>query len=326
MRRMLLSALAAALPLLASASVRAQTAPAFPDRPIRMVVPYAPGGAADTSARLLIGPMGEFLGQTITIENRTGGGGTIGAAAVAQARADGYTLLGDASAHTVNHALVRNLPFDYARDFAPVSRLASFPLIFLVSSGEAAPDLAAYMAAARARSGRIAYSSAGVGSAAHLAGFLFAQRAGIEATHVAYRGGSQGAQALASGDTQYMLASTPAAIGLVQAGRLRVLAVAGATRLAAHPNTPTLAEAAPPGFDFAEWTGLWAPAGTPEPVLDRLAAAVAHAMARPEVQARFTELGVDAGSYLARADFARYVAEQRALMTRLTTEAGIRPE
>lgn len=326
MLRMLFAAVMGALLPGSAMPLAAQPAPAFPDRPIRMIVPYAPGGAADTSARLLVGPMSEFLGQTITIENRTGGGGSIGAAAVAQARPDGYTLLGDASAHTVNHALIRNLPFDYARDFAPVSRLASFPLIFLVSSADGAPDLRAFIVAARARGGRNAYSSAGVGSAAHLAGFLFAESMGIEATHVAYRGGSQGAQALASGDTQFMLASTPAAIGLVQAGRLRALAVAGAGRLPAHPNVPTLAEASPPGFEMAEWAGLWAPAGTPEPVLDRLAAAVAHGMARPEVQARFIELGVDTNSYLTRTAFARYVAEQRTLMTRLTSEAGIRPE
>ena len=326
MRRTMLRGLAGVGPALANAGARAQTAPAYPDRPIRMVAPYAPGGAADTTARLLLGPMGEVLGQTITIENRAGGGGTIGAAAVAQARPDGYTLLADASAHTANHALVRNLPFDYARDFAPVARLSSFPLLFLARADDPARDLAGFVAAARGRGGRVAYGSAGIGSASHLAAFLFAQRAGIEATHVAYRGGSQAAQAVASGDTQFMLASTPAGIGLVQAGRLRVLAVAGASRLPALPEVPTLHEAAPSGFEFAEWVGLWAPAGTPEAVLDRLDAAVAHAVGRPEVQARFRELGADPASYLPRADFARYVAEQRALMTRLTAEAGIRPE
>ena len=149
MRRAILLGVAGLLLILPVALAWAQTAPSYPDRPLRMIVPYAPGGAADTSARLLVGPMSEFLGQTITIENRTGGGGTIGAAVVAQARPDGYTLLGDASAHTVNHALVRNLPFDYARDFAPIARLGAFPLIFLVNAQEAAPDLRAYIAAAR---------------------------------------------------------------------------------------------------------------------------------------------------------------------------------
>jgi tripartite-type tricarboxylate transporter receptor subunit TctC len=285
MRRATLCGLAGVGLALANAGARAQTAPAYPDQPIRMVAPCAPGGAADTTARLLLGPMGEHLGQTITVENRTGGGGTIGTAAVAQARPDGYTLLADGSAHTANHALVRNLPFDYVRDFAPVARLSSFPLLFLVRADDPARDLAGFVAAARGRGGRVAYSSAGVGSASHLAAFLFAQRAGIEATHVAYRGGSQAAQAVASGDTQFMLASTPAGIGLVQAGRLRVLAVAGAGRLLVLPEVPTLHEAAAPsGFEFAEWVGLWAPAGTPEAVLDRLDAAVAHALGRPEAQ------------------------------------------
>jgi tripartite-type tricarboxylate transporter receptor subunit TctC len=291
-----------------------------------MIVPYAPGGAADTTTRLVVGPMSETLGQTITIENRAGGAGTIGAAVVAQARPDGYTLLSDASAHTVNHALVRNLAFDYARDFAPISRLGSFPLLFLIAAGDGAHDLQGYIASLRNRGRRIAYSSAGVGSASHLAAFLFAQRTGTEAEHVAFRGGNLGAQAVARGDTQYMLASTPAAIGLVQAGLLRVLAVAGMTRLLGMPGIPTLHEAGLPGFELAEWSGLWAPTGTPEPVLDQLAGAAASALEGPELRSRFSELGLDPASYIGRADFARYVAEQRVLMTRLTAEAGIRPE
>jgi tripartite-type tricarboxylate transporter receptor subunit TctC len=328
MRRAFLlhSLLGAAAVLTGGKAAHAQLAPAHLERSIRMIAPYAPGGAADTSARLLLGPMGDFLGQSIAVENRTGGAGTIGAAAVAQARPDGLTLLVDGSAHTVNHALLRNLPFDYARDFAPVARLASFPLLFLVPANDPARDLASFIAAMRGRGGRVAYSSAGVGTASHLAAFLFAQRAGIEATNVAYRGGSQASLAVASGDTQFMLASTPAGIGLVHAGRLRVLAVAGTTRLPALPDVPTLREAASSGFEFAEWVGLWAPAGTPEPMLDRLDAAAAHALGRPEVRARFPDLGLDEASYLGRPSFARHVAEQRALMTRLTDEAGIRPE
>jgi tripartite-type tricarboxylate transporter receptor subunit TctC len=328
MRRAFLlhSLLGAAAVLTESKAAQAQVAPAHLDRSIRMVAPYAPGGAADTTARLLLGPMGEFLGQSIAVENRTGGAGTIGAAAVAQARPDGHTLLADGSAHTVNHALLRNLPFDYTRDFAPIARLSSFPLLFLVPANHPARDLTGFIATTRGRGERVAYSSAGVGTASHLAAFLFTQRTGIEATHVAYRGGSQASMAIASGDTQFMLASTPAGIGLVHAGRLRVLAVAGTSRLPALPDVPTLREAAPSGFEFAEWVGLWGPAGTPEPVLDRLDAAVAYALGRPEVRARFPDLGLDPASYLGRQDFARHVSEQRALMTQLTAEAGIRPE
>ena len=306
-------------------AAQAQPAPGFPDRPIRLIVPYAPGGGTDATLRLLAGPMGEFLGQPIAIENRTGGAGTIGAATVAQARPDGHTLLADPSAHTVNHVLVRNLAFSYERDFAPIARLSVMPLLLIVPASETVPDLAGYIAAARARQGRIAWSSAGIGTASHLAGFLFVQRAGFEATHAPYRGGSQGAQAVVSGDTQFNFATSPSAIGLVQGGRLRALAVSSAARMAALPEVPTVAEAALPGFELVEWIGLWAPVGTPDAVLDRIEAAAAQALQRPDIRTRLADLGMQA-SYLSRPDFARFVTDQRALLTRLATEAGIRPE
>lgn len=317
----------AALVLLgAAAAARAQTAPGFPDRPIRLVIPYAPGGATDSTLRLLAGPMGESLGQPLVIENRTGGAGTIGAAIVAQARPDGHTLLADPSAHAVNHVLVRNVAFNYERDFAPIARLSAMPLLLVVPATERAPDLAAYIAAARARGGRIAWSSAGVGTASHLAGFLFVQRAGIESTHTPYRGGSQGAQAVVTGDTQFNFATAPSAVGLVQGGQLRALAVSSAARLSLMPEVPTVAEAAPlPGFELIEWIGLFAPAGTPDAVLARLEAAAAAAVGRPEIRARLGDLGMEA-AFLPRPDFARFVAGQRALLGRLASDAGIRPE
>ena len=306
-------------------AAQAQPTANFPDRPIRLVVPYAPGGGTDATMRLLAGPMGEFLGQPIAIENRTGGAGTIGAATVAQARPDGHTLLADPSAHAVNHVLVRNLAFSYERDFAPIARLSVMPLLLIVPASDSVPDLARYIAAARARQGRIAWSSAGIGTASHLAGFLFVQRAGFEATHAPYRGGSQGAQAVVTGDTQFNFATAPSAIGLVQGGRLRALAVSSAARMAALPDVPTVAEAALPGFELVEWIGLWAPVGTPDAVLARIEAAVAQALERPDIRARLADLGMEA-SFLRRPEFARFVTDQRALMTRLANDAGIRPE
>jgi len=242
----------------------------FPDRPIRLVVPYAPGGGTDATMRVLVGPMGEILGQSFVVENRTGGAGSIGAAIVAQARPDGYTLLADPSAHALNHYLLRNLPFAYERDFAPIARMSVMPLIMVVPATERAPDLAAYIAWAKAQGGRISWASAGVGTASHLAGFLFVQHAGIQGTHVPYRGGSQGAQAVLSGDTHFNFATAPSAVGLVQGRQLRALAVSSAARMAALPEVPTVAEAALPGFELVEWIGLWAPTGTPVPVLERV--------------------------------------------------------
>ena len=259
------------------------------------------------------------------IENRTGGAGTIGASVVAQARPDRHALLADPSAHAVNHVLVRNLPFDYERDFAPIARLSLMPLVLVVASHDPAPDLRSLVADARSRPGRVAWSSAGVGTASHLSGFLFVQRAQIEATHAPYRGGSQGAQAVVAGDTRFNFATAPSAIGLVQGGRLRALAVSSAARMSVLPQVPTVAEAALPGFELVEWIGLWAPARTPDAVLGRIQDAAARVLSLPEIRARLGDLGMEA-AFLPRPEFGRFVNEQRALLGRLATEAGIRPE
>jgi tripartite-type tricarboxylate transporter receptor subunit TctC len=301
----------------------AQAQTAYPDRPIRLVIPYAPGGGTDATIRVLAGPMGEMLGQSIVIENRTGGAGTIGAAIVAQARPDGYTLLADPSAHVVNHVLVRNISFNYERDFAPIARLSVMPLVLIVAPTEPAQDLQAFIA--RARAARLAWASAGIGTASHLSGFLFVQRAGIEGPHAPYRGGSQGAQAVVAGDTAFNFATAPSAVGLVQGGRLRALAVSSAQRMPTLPNVPTVAEAALPGFELVEWIGLWAPNGTPEAILDRLASVSRQALERPDVRERLAALGMQP-AYLPRPEFARFVPAQRTLMTRIATDAGIQPE
>lgn len=326
MRRTFLHGLAAAaLVGLAAPAVAQGQAPAFPDRPIRLIIPYAPGGGTDATMRVLAGPMGEILGQPFIIENRTGGAGTIGAAVVAQARPDGYTLLADPSAHALNHMLIRNLPFNYERDFAPIARMSVMPLIMIVPASERAPDLASYIARSREQGGRVSWSSAGIGTASHLSGFLFVQRAAIESTHAPYRGGSQGAQAVLSGDTNFNFATAPSAVGLVQGQQLRALAVSSASRMSVLPDVPTVAEAALPGFELVEWIGLWAPAGTPTAVLERIQDAAARTLALPDMRARLAVLGMEA-AFLPRPDFTRFIIEQRALLTRIANDAGLRPE
>jgi len=317
-RRLLLGGAASLLAAPASAQ-------GFPDRPIRLIIPYAPGGGTDATLRVLTGPMGEMLGQPFVIENRTGGAGSIGAAIVAQARPDGLTLLADPSSHALNTSLLRNLPFSYERDFAPIARLSVMPLILVVAANEAAPDLAAYIAWARAQGGRVSWSSAGVGTASHLAGFLFTQRAGIESTHAPYRGGSQGAQAVLSGDTRFNFATAPSAIGLVQGRQLRAMAVSSSTRMVTLPEVPTVAEGALPGFDLVEWIGLWAPTGTPSAVLDRVQEAARRTLALPEVQARLLLLGMES-AYQDRETFAGFLGQQRILLARLAADAGLRAE
>ena len=324
MRRPFLRGLAVAA-LLGLATPVAAQGPAYPERPIRLIIPYAPGGGTDSTMRVLTGPMSEILGQPFVIENRTGGAGTIGAAIVAQARPDGYTLLADPSAHALNHMLIRNLAFNYERDFAPIARMSIMPLIMIVPANERAPDLAAYIAQSRTQNGRVSWASAGIGTASHLAGFLFVQRAGIESTHAPYRGGSQGAQAVLSGNTHFNFATAPSAVGLVQGGQLRALAVSSAARMAALSEVPTVAEAAIPGFELVEWIGLWAPAGTPLALLNRLQDAAARTLAMPDVRARLAVLGMEA-AFLARPEFTRFVTEQRTMLTQIANDAGLRPE
>lgn len=326
MKRKFLRGLSAlTLTTLALAAPALAQAPAFPDRPIRLIIPYAPGGGTDATMRVLTGPMGEILGRPFVIENRTGGAGTIGAALVAQARPDGYTLLADPSAHALNHMLIRNLPFNYERDFAPIARMSIMPLVLIVPANERATDLAAFIAQMRMQGGRASWASAGIGTASHLSGFLFVQQAGVESTHIPYRGGSQGAQAVLSGDTHFNFATAPSAVGLVQGRRLRALGVSSATRMSVLPEVPTVAEAALPGFELVEWIGLWAPAGTPTSILDRIQEAAERTVAMPEVRARLAVLGMEA-AFLPRPDFTRFVNEQRAMLTRIAHDAGLRPE
>lgn len=328
MRRTFLHGLAAAALVGLGASALAPgaaKAQAFPERPIRLIIPYAPGGGTDATMRVLTGPMGEILGQPFVIENRTGGAGTIGAAMVSQARPDGYTLLADPSAHALNHMLIRNLPFSYERDFAPIARMSIMPLVMIVPANERATDLAAFITQSRGQGGRVSWSSAGIGTASHLSGFLFVQRAGIESAHVPYRGGSQGAQAVLAGDTHFNFATAPSAVGLVQGRQLRALAVSSTTRMAVLPEVPTVAEAALPGFELVEWIGLWAPTGTPTAILDRIQDAAARTLAMPDVRARLSVLGMEA-SFLARPEFTRFVTEQRQMLSRIANDAGLRPE
>jgi tripartite-type tricarboxylate transporter receptor subunit TctC len=327
-----------AMPL-AARGVRAQ---AWPARTIRIVVPFAAGGAADSVARTVFPRVSELLGQTIVIENRTGAGGSIGAGAVAQAAGDGYTWLFDASSHLVNPALLRNLPFDYAA-FVPCSQVASFPQAIAVKDSFPARTLAELIAAAKARPGELSFgnsassispgascpsaSATGLGTqgnatAGHLALELFQRRAGIRLTHVPYRGGADAARDLAAGNVDGVLITALSAGPIVQSGRARMLAVTVTERLANWPDVPTLAESGFEGFDMSEWVGLFAPAGTPAPVVSRMHATVAETLKEAVVRERLAALGaVPLGTD--PESFGRFVREGRGTMARLVREAGI---
>ncbi len=314
-RRALFAAAAAALPLPAVAQARS----------IRLVVPFAAGGAADSAARTLAPRMAEKLGATIVVENRTGAGGSIGGAEVARAAPDGATLLWDASSHIVNHALLRGLAFDYATAFTPISMATSFPQVVAVKADFPAQNLAAFIAAAKARPGAITMGTQGNATAGHLGLVQFTRAAGIEVIHAPYRGGADAARDLAGGNLDGVFITALSAGPVVDSGRARFLAVASAARLAARPEVPTIAESGFPGFDISEWVGLFAPAGTPAPMITRLHEVLAASLAEPEVHARLAQLGaVPVGS--TPADFTRFVTEGRAAMTVLVREANIRVE
>jgi tripartite-type tricarboxylate transporter receptor subunit TctC len=310
----LLLALCAGLP--------ARAEEGFPNRPIRLIVVFAPGGGADTTARLIAGPMSETLGRPVVVENRPGGvyGGQIAAAA----RPDGYTLMADASAFAVRHKLHANLSFDYVRDFAPVARLSIMPLLLVVPIDGPA-DLRELIAGLRGRRDVPGYSVAGIGSASHFAGLNFVLRAGIDAQSIAYRGGAPGAMAVLTGETSFNFATMPSAVGLVQGNRLRAVAVSSEARSSLLPNVPTVAEAALPGFALSEWIGLYAPTGTPVPIKERITAAVQQALAQPDVIARLAQQGAEP-AYLGLEGFANFLAQQRQLLSELADRAGMRAE
>ncbi len=307
-----------AAPLLAG-TARAQWAPS---RGIRMIAPYPPGGGVDTTSRLLAQPMGQFLGQSIVVENRAGAGGSIGAAEVARSAPDGHTIMIDAMAHTVNPALLRGLTFDYATAFTPISQVVVLPQLLVVNASLPVRNLQEFVAYVKARPGQLSYGSSGNATAAHLAAALFAARAELDIQHVPYRGGTPALADLMGGAIAFVFGTVSSSVQLARDGRIRAIAVSTAARISSLPDVPTVAEQGFPGYELNEWNGLYAPAGLPGAVTERLHAAALHALADAGVKQRLEALGAfPVGS--SPADFARYVAAQREAMARLVRETRI---
>ncbi|WBV43088.1 tripartite tricarboxylate transporter substrate binding protein [Pseudoroseomonas cervicalis] len=313
LRRTLLAAPALLLPGLALAQPRV----------IRLIVPFAAGGAADSAARTIAPRMGERLGQTIVVENRTGASGSVGGGAVAQAAPDGQTLLWDASSHLVNPSLLRGLPFDYTTAFTPISLVTTFPQVLAVKAESPARDLAGFIALAKQRPGQLNVGTQGNATAGHLAVVQLQRLAGISLQHVPYRGGADAARDLAGGNLDAAFITALSAGPVVASGRARFLAIAAEQRVAVQPEVPTFAEAGLPGLTISEWAALFGPAGLPAPLVERIHGALKDSLAEPEVQARLAQLAaVPVGS--SPADFARFVREGRESMATLVREADIR--
>ncbi|HUD34577.1 MAG TPA: tripartite tricarboxylate transporter substrate binding protein [Variovorax sp.] len=278
-------ALAAVLP-------QAAQAQAFPNKPIRWVVPYAAGGGADANARLLAQPVSVLLGQPIVVENKPGASGVLAAQAVIQAPADGYTLLFDTFPYAVN-AVLRKLPFDPFKDLVPVSQAINMPNILVVPAAAPYKTFEEMLDYARAHPGKLDYASYGAGGSAHLAAELLRRDAGIDWVHVPYKGGAPAITDLLAGQVSAYFANPVSGLPYVQSGKLRALATTGARRMEALPDVPTVRESGYKDFEVVEWNGFFAPAGTPQAVIDRLSSAVQEATRQPEVRKRLVGMGIE---------------------------------
>ena len=300
-------------------------AQAFPAKPIRLIVTYPPGGGADLMARLIAPKMGETLGQPVVVENKPGAGGQIGAAEVARAAPDGYTLMLDAANHAVNPSLNPNLPYDAARAFQPISLLVQFPNVLVVTPSFGARDVAELIAMAKAKPGTIAFASSGNGSAQHLSGELFRQRAGVDITHIPYKGGGPALNDVIGGQVPVFFANMASGLPHVKGGKLRALAITGARRSPALPDAPTMAEAGLAGYEVYEWNAVFAPAGTPAPVVAKLHDAIAKAMNASDVRDRVASLGGEIAA-LDPAATTRFIREQTELWGKVVRAGNIRAE
>lgn len=288
-RRHLLQAAvaAAAIPALPRI-VQAQT---FPTRPVRIIVPFAPGGPVDVFGRLMAGKLSEYFGQQFYIENSGGAGGNIGAGRAAKAAADGYTLLLTANNYVINPLLYETVPYDPFKDFAPVSLAVGFPTAFSVTQSLPARTVSELVGLVRANPGKYSFASPGVGTPSHLLGEQFRQELGLDLVHVPYNGSGPATEAVMAGDTPICFAALTAAAPLAQAGRLRVLATMSKTRSHALPEVPTIAEAGYPGLDGEGWDGIFVPAGTPPEIVTALADEIRKVIALPDVTERIEALG-----------------------------------
>jgi tripartite-type tricarboxylate transporter receptor subunit TctC len=293
--RRLLLASAAALLALTSAGANAQAA--WPNKPVRIVVPFAPGGTTDILARAVAPELSKAFGQQFVVDNKPGAGGNLGADAVAKSAADGYTLLmGTVGTHGINRALYPKLPYDPFKDFAPITLVASVPNVMVVNADAARANginsVQDFIKLAKSRPGKLNMASSGNGTSIHLAGELFKSQTGIFMTHIPYRGSGPALLDLAGGQVDVMFDNLPSAMQLIKSGKLKALAVTSATRSGALPDTPTIEEAAGlKGFEATSWFGLLAPAGTPPDIVHRVQQEVARALSNPAINEKMLAQG-----------------------------------
>lgn len=318
----LLCALLPAAMLLATA--RAQEPP-YPAKAVRMIVPFPPGGGTDLLARIIGQKLTESLGVPMVVENRPGAGGVVGADVVAKARADGYTLLTVSASHTINPSIYKKLPYDTVRDFAPVTLLAGGPGLLVVHPSIPARNVKEFIAFAKARPGLIAYASAGTGTPPHLGGELFKSMAGIDLTHIPYKGNGPAYTDLISGQVPVMFPNVSTGLQYVKAGRIRALAVTSLTRARVAPEIPTIDESGVPGYELNSWYGALTTAGTPAAIITRLQQEIAKALQLNDVRDKLVTQGMEpAGS--TPAEFAAVINAEIGKWAKVAKQSGLKAE
>ncbi len=318
MKRMLMLLLSL---ILAGAGAQA-SAQAYPTKPIRLVVGFTPGGAADFVARAISEPLSKALGQAVIVENRAGAGSSIAADYVAKSAPDGYTvLIASPSSISVNPALNSKLGYSL-RDLAPITKVSTSPLLITAYPGLGVNSIKELIAVAKKSPGKLNYSSSGNGSAPHLAGVLFSRLAGVDMVHVPFKGGGPSVQSVLAGDTQLTFATPPSVLPLVQSGRLRALAVTSRKSTPLVPGVPGMEEAGLPDYEISFWYGFFVPAATKPEIVKKLFDATIAALQRPEVKQAFAREGTEVASSSSPADFAAFLAENDKLWVRLVRESG----
>jgi tripartite-type tricarboxylate transporter receptor subunit TctC len=288
------SVLFAALSLMSAAG--GALAQDYPNKPVRVVIPWPPGGSNDIVGRIVLQKVGENLGQQFVIDNRAGAAGSIGAEVVAKAPADGYTLMVHSTTHVGNASMYKKLPYDTLRDFAGVALMAAQPGALTAHPALPVKSVPEFIALAKSKPGQINYSSSGNGSAPHLSMALFISMTGIKLVHIPYKGGAPQVTALVSGETQASLATVSTVLTHIHSGRLRPLGVSSSSRSGALPDVPTIAEAGVPGYEMNPWIGVFAPAGTPKDIINRLNSEINKALKHPDVSQSLANQALDAWS------------------------------
>lgn len=294
----------------------------YPNKPIRMVIPYTPGGSIDTVGRLVADQLQRQLGQPIVVENTPGASGLLGAMNVKKAKADGYTLLFNASSQAYLPLVVAKKTYDAERDFTPVGQIGYVPLIVAINNDVPAKTMAEFVQLAKASPGKYTWATSGLGTTSHLSEEMVNRALGLQMEIVAYKGAVPQLTDVIGGHVSAAISPMPGVAPFVQAGRLRPLAVTSKTRIASHPNVPTLAESGMPGFELLSWYGIWAPAGLPAAITDRLNAEIGKAVQAPSLKVKFTELSF-VPTQSSPAQFKQLIADDLAKIGKAVKEAGI---